>query len=224
MRVPIRFCAMSLLPNCARCSNPVFGLNYANVIDPLLHDMRVFVLQFAGMEAGESVLDVCCGSGAQVFEYAKQRIVATGIDSNPSMLRLAQKYARKFGSLNTSFQVADAANLPFDDSSFDFTSISLALHEKENSMRDLIIFEMRRVTRRSGSLIFIDFSTPLPRNALAFAIRKLEFLAGCQHHKHFRDYVTHGGLERILEHNGLKAAKRAALIGGNITIELAPNI
>ncbi len=38
-------------------------ISYATVIDPLLKDMREYLPRFAGMKAGDTVLDVCCGEG-----------------------------------------------------------------------------------------------------------------------------------------------------------------
>jgi len=36
----------------------------------------VFIAQFADFNPGDRVLDVCCGTGAQVLEYAQRGPVA----------------------------------------------------------------------------------------------------------------------------------------------------
>ena len=66
-------------------------LSYENVIDPLLRDVRQLTPDFAGMQPGQRVLDVCCGTGEQVFEYGRRGIIANGIDSSRDMLMVALK-------------------------------------------------------------------------------------------------------------------------------------
>ena len=169
------------------------------------------------MKAGDKVLDVCCGTGDQAFYYAKVGIKVIGIDLDPNMLRLARKDKRQ--SLNSiSFQLADARYLPFSDNSFDYVSVSFALHEKERMARDKIIAEMKRVVKKEGSLIFLDFQVPLPKNRWLYLIKAIEFIAGRDHYRYFKDYIEQGGLDEILERNRLTEEKRDYLNDGLITI------
>ena len=196
----------------------MFFLNYATVIDPLLRGIRLYTIEFSGMKTGDKVLDVCCGTGDQAFNYAKVGIIVTGIDSDPNMLKLARKDSRRQDIGIVSFQLADAQNLPFKGGFFDYASISFALHEKERAARDKIITEMKRVVKKDGALIFLDFQVPLPKNLFTLLVNIIEFMAGRNHHRHFKDYIAQGGLDEILKKNQLAAQKRNYLNDGLITI------
>ena len=197
-------------------------LNYSTLIDPFLRGVRLYTIYFSRMKAGDRVLDVCCGTGDQAFHYARAGIMATGIDLDPNMLKLARKDKRK--TTNVSFQRADACYLPFKDNSFDYASISFALHEKERAARDKIISEMKRVVRKGGALIFLDFQVPLPKKMLPYLVRVLEFFAGREHHRCFRDYLAQGGLDVLLARNQLAETRRGYLNDGLITIIKAMNL
>ncbi len=196
-------------------------LNYSTLIDPFLRSVRLYTIYFSRMKAGDRILDVCCGTGDQAFHYARAGITATGIDLDPNMLKLARKDKRK--TKNVSFQRANACYLPFKDNSFDYASISFALHEKERAARDKIISEMKRVVRKGGALIFLDFQVPLPKKMLPYLVRVLEFSAGREHHRCFRDYLAQGGLDVLLARNQLAETRRDYLNGGLITIIKAVN-
>jgi ubiquinone/menaquinone biosynthesis C-methylase UbiE len=196
----------------------MLGLNYTSVADPILRSLRQFTPVFAGMRAGDSVLDICCGTGAQAYEYATLGLQTIGIDISPQMLELSAYYTNKFDGSNLSFQMADAASLPFKNTNFDFVSISLALHDKEMALQNQIILEMKRVVQPGGSLIFIDFTCPLPGNVLSLAVKTVEFLAGGEHSRNFREYMRRGGLNEILKQAGLNKIKHAYLKAGNIML------
>jgi len=183
-------------------------IDYSTAIDPLLRDIRVYVPEFSGMKAGDKVLDVCCGTGDQVFYYAKRGIIAAGIDLDIKMIKMAKKDKRRKDLKNVSFQIADASSLPFKDNSFDYASISFALHEKERAVRDKIISEMKRVVKKGGNLIFIDFQVPLPKNLYSYLIKAVEYLAGRDHFRSFKDYLGQGGLDGIVKKNQLQIEKR----------------
>jgi ubiquinone/menaquinone biosynthesis C-methylase UbiE len=201
----------------------MFFLNYSTVVDPFLRGIRVYTLRFSGMRAGDRVLDVCCGTGDQVYYYARAGMLATGIDLDPAMLRLAEKDKRRKVLDNVSFHLADARSLPFEDNSFDYVSISFALHEKERDARDEVISEMKRVVRAEGALIFVDFQVPLPKKLLSRLVRAAEFIAGGQHYRCFKDYLAQGGLDVLLARNRLTEARRDYLNSGAITIIKTPN-
>jgi len=178
-------------------------LNYSNVIDPILKNVRIRIVKFTGIKAGDKVLDVCCGTGDQVFYYAKAGAIAYGIDLNPGMIEIAERNKKKLGLNNVSFQITDAQNLPFEDDFFDYASVSFGLHEKERKARGKIISEMKRVVKKGGSLIFIDFQVPLPGGLLSQLIKTIEYFAGENHYEHFKDYLEQGGLSEILRENKL---------------------
>ena len=96
-------------------------------------------------------------------------------------------------------------------------AINLAL-EKERAARDKIITEMRRVVKKDGALIFLDFQVPLPKNLFSLLVNIIEFMAGRNHYRHFKDYLTQGGLDEILKKHQLAAEKRNYLDDGLITI------
>jgi ubiquinone/menaquinone biosynthesis C-methylase UbiE len=201
----------------------MFMFNYETLVDPLLKDIRKYTPEFSGMRAGEKAIDVCCGTGAQVLEYGRRGIVATGIDISPSMLKIATRNMRRQKAVNISFQLADATNLPFSDGYFDYASISLGLHDKEKPIRYQIISEMKRVVKQDGALILIDFQVPLPRNVWAVSARAIEFLAGRSHYQGFRDYLANGGLEDILKNHSLREECRTYLKNGLLVATKAVN-
>jgi len=190
--------------------------NYETLVDPLLRDLRKFTPEFSGMKAGDKVIDVCCGTGAQILEYGRHGIIATGIDSSQGMLKIATRNRMRQKAVNVSFQLADATNLPFPDGYFDYATVSFGLHDKEKPIRYQIISEMKRIVKQDGALILIDYQVPLPRNAWAVFARVIEFLAGGSHYRGFKDYLANGGLEDILKNHALREEYRTYLKSGLI--------
>jgi ubiquinone/menaquinone biosynthesis C-methylase UbiE len=201
----------------------MFMFNYETLVDPLLRELRKFTPEFSGMKAGDKVIDVCCGTGAQVLEYGRRGIDATGIDISLSMLKIATRNRIRHKAVNISFQLADATDLPFPDGYFDYASISLGLHDKGKPVRYQIISEMKRVVKQDGALILIDYQVPLPRNVWATSARVIEFLAGGSHYQAFKDYLSNGGLEDIVKNHGLREECRTYLKSGLLVAAKAVN-
>lgn len=198
--------------------------NYETLIDPLLTDIRKCTPDFAGMKAGDRVLDVCCGTGAQVLEYGRRDIFAIGVDINPNMLRVATRNRIKQKALSVSFQLSDATSLPFPDGYFDYVTVSLGLHDKEKPIRYQIISEMKRIVKQDGGLILVDFQVPLPKNSWGMFARVIEFLAGGSHYQSFKDYLTSGGIDDILKNHSLQEKSRINLKSGLLVATKAVNI
>jgi ubiquinone/menaquinone biosynthesis C-methylase UbiE len=192
----------------------MFLLNYETLVDPLLRDIRKFTYEFSGIKAGDKVIDVCCGTGAQVLEYGRHDIFAIGVDINLSILTVATSNRIKQKAVSVSFQLADATSLPFPDGYFDYATVSLGLHDKEKPVRYLIISEMKRVLNQGGTLILIDYQVPIPKNVWAVFARAIEFLAGGSHYQGFKDYLVSGGLEDLLKNHSLQEKCRINLKSG----------
>jgi len=193
------------------------------LVDPLLKDVRTCVAGLCGMKAGDRVLDVCCGTGEQVVHYTEKGASATGVDRDPGMIEVAEKNRQRRGLNDGTFRLASATQLPFPDGYFDCASISLGLHEVQRDERYKAVSEMRRVVKKEGILMFIDFQVPLPKNCISYLIRAIEFLAGRDNYRCFTDYLAQGGLAQILKETQLTPQKEALLKFGNLHIIKASN-
>ena len=181
------------------------------VIEPLMKELRVQAPGLADMQAGDTAVDICCGTGALALHYAGMGVTAAGIDMDPRVIEIANGKGQKLGLTNASFRVADALNLPFEDDYFDYASISMSLHETESTERDTIISEMKRIVKGAGALIFIDYKVPLPLIPSSYTSKVVELVCGRDHNRCFRDYVRQGGLDGLLDKHGLHVEKRAEL-------------
>jgi ubiquinone/menaquinone biosynthesis C-methylase UbiE len=104
---------------------------------------------------GRRILEVGCGLGDDAAALAKR--VAPGgsvvaIDGSHAMIDAARERHRDVAGL--SFDVADAAHLPFDDASFDACRIDRVLQHIEDPAQ--AIAEMVRVLRRGGVVVAFD--------------------------------------------------------------------
>ena len=198
-------------------------INYSTIIDPILKEVRICVAGLSGVKAGDRELDVCCGTGAQVFHYTQKGVIAIGVDQNPNMIQLAEKNRKRQGFNHGTFHLASATELPFRDGYFNCASISLGLHEIERGERYRAVSEMKRVVKKEGVLMFIDFQVPLPKNSISYLIRAVEFLAGRHNYRCFRDYLAQGGLDQILKETELTPQKGTLLLSGNMQVIKSSN-
>jgi len=105
-------------------------------------------IDFTGITAAESVLDVGCGTGSLTFALVSNPRIHTvqGVDQSPVYVEYASQQSR---DSRTRFRVADACALPFPDESFDH-SLSLLVFQFIPNV-DQAIRELRRVTRLAGT-------------------------------------------------------------------------
>jgi ubiquinone/menaquinone biosynthesis C-methylase UbiE len=113
----------------------------------------------AGLQAGQRVLDIGCGTGELVVLIARLHpgVEVVGLDPDPRALARARRKAERAAAaipLDTGF--ADA--LPYADASFDRVFSSFMLHHLESAEKTRALGEVRRVLRPGGSLHLVDFA------------------------------------------------------------------
>lgn len=115
---------------------------WSKVLAPLFID-------FSGLEDGESVLDVGCGTGSLTFALAEAKSLKqiTAIDFSPVFVD-AVKHRNTDPRISVS--QADACDLPFADGEFDRAMALLVLHFVPDAGK--AIGEMRRVVRSGGTV------------------------------------------------------------------------
>src|SRR5690554_5414831 len=184
---------------------------YRTFLDPILKGIRNHIDNF--ISPGDNVLDVACGTGAQLFYSASRVAEATGIDYSESMIRNAVKYSQKTGYTHLNFMKHDVTvKWPFKDKQFDTAIISLALHQFSPEVYPVILNEFKRV---SNCQIILDYALPIPDNVLGVVSHIAELFAGGTHFGNFKQYKKLGGLNRIVTKYEFNIQKEI-YFGGNV--------
>jgi ubiquinone/menaquinone biosynthesis C-methylase UbiE len=121
--------------------------------------IRRETVDLAGIEDGETILDVGCGTGALTFA-ARDRApssVIRGIDASPEMIAVARRKSNRKNA-KIDFQVAPIEALPFADGEFDVVLSSLMLHHLPEDVKRAGLDEVRRVLKPGGRLAVVDFA------------------------------------------------------------------
>jgi len=121
---------------------------------------RKRLVGLARLSAGESILDVGCGTGS-VAIAAKRQVGADGavvaIDASPEMIARARSKAAR-ARIDVTFRTAAAEALPFPDAQFDVVLSTLMLHHLPRSVRQQCAREIRRVLKPAGRVLVVDFA------------------------------------------------------------------
>lgn len=108
----------------------------------------------AEIAAGDRVLDIACGTGAVTREAVLQCGSAgrvTGTDVSGPMLEEARKFARRAGLPDIDWVECDAADMPFEDNSFDVILCQQGLQFMPD--KPAALHEMHRVLTPGGRLV-----------------------------------------------------------------------
>jgi len=120
-------------------------------------DLIEELLKWAGVQQANNILDLGCGiGGSSLYLSDRFNATVTGVTLSPvQAARAKERAATARLSTKAQFQVADALNLPFADSSFDLV---WALESGEH-MPDKVKFlqECYRVLQPSGTLIMVTW-------------------------------------------------------------------
>jgi SAM-dependent methyltransferase len=106
-------------------------------------------IDFVGINDGERLLDVGCGTGSLAFTAAAlhPRSEIVGIDRSEAFIDYARSRA---SDPRLTFEIGDAVSLPYSDASFDKCLCLLVMQLIPDARRALA--EMRRVTRPGGTV------------------------------------------------------------------------
>lgn len=97
--------------------------------------------------AGQRLLEVGCGMGTDLLQFARGGARVTGVDLTPRSIEISRHHLKLYGQ-NGEFALSDAENLPFADESFDAVYSNGVLHHTPDTAG--AVRELHRVLKPGG--------------------------------------------------------------------------
>jgi len=156
--------------------------------------LRQRTANLAGIQAGDAVLDVGCGTGTLAIEVAR-RVGTTGhvagVDPGTEQIARARaKAARRHVPIE--FQIGVIEHLPFPDQTFDVVFSTLMMHHVPAPLKRQGLAEIARVLKPEGRLVIADFKRKQER-----AGRAARFHAGGSRIQDLEALVSEAGFEHL---------------------------
>jgi ubiquinone/menaquinone biosynthesis C-methylase UbiE len=124
---------------------------------------RRAIADLVGLQPGEAVLDVGCGTGMQAL-VAKERVGETGrvsgIEPSLEMVTYAKRKAARRG-VSVDIQPGVIEQLNFPDQSFDVVLCIIVMHHMPDETKRQGIKEMARVLKPGGRVLVVDSNLQL---------------------------------------------------------------
>jgi len=115
---------------------------------------RRAVTSIIAPKPGMKILDIAAGTGSSSRPLVDKGAEVTALDFSQGMIEQGRKQNK-----NINFVQGNALKLPFEDNSFEVTTISFGLRNTSNT--EIALKEALRVTKDGGRIVVSEFSHPV---------------------------------------------------------------
>jgi SAM-dependent methyltransferase len=119
---------------------------------------------------GRRVLDIGCGNGYVLVQYARHGAEAHGIDLTETAVGLSRRRFELAG-LSGTFQRTDGDTIPYPDATFDIVCAMGVLHHIEDPRP--MLREIRRVLRPGGDIILMMYHRNSWKHRIVHPLKRL---------------------------------------------------
>ena len=183
-------------------------------------DVQRFLNYLSEQSAGR-ILEIGCGNGRNLLQFAKVGFDCYGIDFSKEMLRYAEEFSRK-NKVNLKLKQARAENLPFKDNYFDYVLSIAVLHHLNKEEQGKAVREMFRVLKKEGKAVVSVWNKFNPK-FWRFLLKKETLVPWKVDKDIFSRYYyffSYFELKKLLKKSGFKIIKASSAFGRNIVFEI----
>ena len=157
------------------------------------------------IEPRSKVIDVGCGTGRFSFTVSDKCESVLGIDLSERNINRANLLLLKNPQSNLSFKHTSVNELISNgEQHFDYAVLTYVIHEVNPEERIPLLKEISKITDR---IIIGDYLVPQPKGFWKLLNEAVEFAAGSEHYRNYKNFVSDGGITGIAGTAGLKIAK-----------------
>ena len=165
---------------------------------------RLFALIKTFIDSNSSVVDVGCGTGRFSFSIADKCISVLGIDLSARNIDKAKSNLAKNPNETILFANSKVADLISQNLHFDYAVMTYVIHEVNEDERINLLNELSQI---ADKIIIGDYLVPKLSGFWSTLNEVVEFAAGSEHFKNYKNYVRNGGLKDLADKTELKIIK-----------------
>jgi SAM-dependent methyltransferase len=178
------------------------GWFYDKIIAPnqdrMFHEIKNLI------EPNTKVIDVGCGTGRFSFSIVDKVNRIVGIDLSNKNITTANQTLPKNPNNKISFLHTNLEDLISQNHHFDYAVMTYVIHEVNPEERIQLLSEMAQI---ADKIIIGDYLVPIRKGFWSVLNEIVEFLAGKDHYKNFKDFVDNDGLDSLVRKAGMKIVK-----------------
>ena len=179
------------------------GLFYDRFIAP--NQDRAFRLLKNLIKKDSSLIDVGCGTGRLAIQLKDICSRVDGVDLSFRNINVALNKLNQTKSTNIQFHHSDAEKfLKENNSKYDYAVMSYVIHEMDENLRVNVLNSLAIYVNK---IILVDYLAPKPDGFIKYLNEAVEFLAGIDHYKNYKNYIKNGGINFLAAQGGFKIIK-----------------
>ena len=176
------------------------GLFYEKIIAP--NQDRIFGQIKNHIRPNSKIIDIGCGTGRFSFSLNNEYKSILGIDLSKRNIDRANLLLSKKPKVNISFQHKSVTEIISDGKDyFDYAVLTYVIHEVNEEDRIKLLKEVSQV---ADKIIIGDYLVPQPNGFWKWLNEIVEFAAGNEHYRNYKNFIFNGGIQELADKAELK--------------------
>jgi SAM-dependent methyltransferase len=154
------------------------------------------------IEPNSSLIDVGCGTGRFSFSVSDKCESVLGIDLSTRNIERANLNLSENPNNKITFQNKSVNEIIAEGKKhFDYAVMTYVIHEVDEEKRVNLLKEIAQV---ADKIIIGDYLVPKPKGFWSGLNEIVEFVAGSEHYRNYKNYTANGGIYYLAHKAGFK--------------------